>query len=84
MLPAGTASRLRLVARRPSRSMVVLGRDSGSVDEAAGTFLFIDLGRRTLARMAKVRSVMPVLRVEATDLAGNRAVAERRLRFVRR
>ncbi len=84
LLPARTAGRLGLTARRAARGMATLGRDRGRVDEAADTFLFIDIGSRALARMAKVRSLKPVVRVEATDAAGNRDVAERRIRLVRR
>jgi len=83
LLPAKTARRLRLGAGRASRGMVALGSDRGRVDEAAGTFLFLDLGRRALSRMAKVRSLKAVLRVEAVDAAGNRAVAQRRIKLVR-
>ena len=75
------SSRLTVSARDARRLKLrdrTLGSGGAELAGAGETFVFIDLPRSALRRVRK-RGVRAVLRVEATDAAGNRDVVTRRL-----
>lgn len=70
---AKTARRLKLTRR------VALGETE--VGEGGRTYVFTEMSRRVLRRLAKARATRLTLRVTASDAAGNQTVSTRSLRL---
>lgn len=61
----------------------LLGRGAAQLDAAGRTFAFVRLDRRRFSTLQRQRRARVSLRVSARDANGNRAVARKRLRFLR-
>ena len=75
------SSRLTLRARDARRLRLgrVLGSGGAELDDAGETFVFVELPRSALRRIARARRVRATLQIDVTDAAGNDRTLTRRL-----
>jgi hypothetical protein len=78
-LDSATARKLKLASKSAKRAPVVVGRGAAQVEDKGTTFVFLKLRAATLRRLAKMKTVRPVLRLEVKDASGNKAIVTRRL-----
>jgi hypothetical protein len=78
LIDARTARRLGIASRT-----VVIGRGRAQLDQAGSTKVRVRISKKVAKRLRKARRLKLSVRVQATDLAGNRRTVTRKLRVKR-